>query len=45
MSVRITQGVSNRAYLTNLNTSQHDMNKAMQKVETGRAFEKVSEDV
>ena len=45
MSVRITQGVSNRAYLTNLNTSQYDMNKAMQKVETGRAFEKVSEDV
>ncbi len=45
MSVRVTQGVVNRNYLTNLNGSQHAMNKAMEKVNTGRSFIKASDNV
>lgn len=45
MAVRITQNVTNRSYLTNLTNTQYSMNKTMDKVETGRAFTKVSEDV
>lgn len=45
MSVRITQGTTNRSYLKNLNNAQYAMNNSMEKIETGRAFTKVSEDV
>lgn len=45
MSVRITQSSVNRSYLTNLNKSNYAMNQSMQKIETGRAFNKVSENV
>ena len=45
MSVRITQGTTNRGYLKNLNNSQHAMNQAMEKIETGRAFTRVSQNV
>ncbi len=45
MSVRITQNVTNRSYLTNLNNTQYSMNKAMDKTQSGRAFEKISENV
>jgi len=45
MAVRITQGTTNRTYLKNLNGSQHAMNKAMERVESGRDFTKVSENL
>ncbi|MCQ2464558.1 MAG: flagellar hook-associated protein FlgL [Oscillospiraceae bacterium] len=45
MSVRITQCTTNRSYLKNLNNSQHAMNKAMERVETGRDFTRASENV
>lgn len=45
MSVRITQNVTNRSYLTNLSNTQYSMNKAMDKTQSGRAFQKVSENV
>ena len=45
MSVRITSGTTNRTYLKNLNGSQYAMNQAMERVESGRDFQKVSENV
>lgn len=45
MSVRITQGTANRSYLKNLGNAHSAMNDSMEKIETGRAFTKVSEDV
>ncbi len=45
MAIRITQNVTNRSYLTNLYNTQNSMNKAMDKTQSGRAFNKVSENV
>ncbi len=45
MAVRITNGTTNRTYLKNLNGSQKAMNKAMERVESGRDFQRVSENV
>ncbi|WP_044974535.1 hypothetical protein [Ruminococcus sp. HUN007] len=45
MAVRITSGTTNRTYLKNLNGSQHAMNKAMERVESGRDFQRVSDNV
>jgi len=45
MSIRITQNSVNRSYLSNLSNSQYSMNTAMDKVQSGRAFTKVSENV
>lgn len=43
MSVRITQGSMSRSYLKNLGHSYKYMNDAMTRIETERAFTKVSE--
>ena len=45
MSIRITQNSINSSYLSNLSNSQYSMNTAMDKVQSGRAFTKVSENV
>lgn len=45
MAMRVTQGVTNRSYLYNLNTAQYNMNKSSEKMQTGRKFSRVSEDV
>ena len=45
MSTRITQNSINRSYLSNLSNSQYSMNMSMDKVQSGRAFTKVSENV
>lgn len=45
MAVRITSGTTNRTYLKNLNGSQKAMNRAMERVETGRDFQRVSDNV
>lgn len=45
MAVRITQANTNRTYLKNLNNAQYAMNNAMERVETGRDFTKVSQNV
>lgn len=45
MALRVTQGATNRAYLKNLNTSQLNMNRSMEKLQTGRKFSRVSDDV
>ncbi|MDD6827584.1 MAG: hypothetical protein PUE12_16030 [Oscillospiraceae bacterium] len=45
MAMRITQGATNRSYLKNLNNSQINLNKSMEKLQTGRKFSRVSDDV
>lgn len=45
MALRVTQGATNRAYLKNLNTSQLNMNRSMEKLETGRKFSRISDNV
>jgi flagellar hook-associated protein 3 FlgL len=45
MTMRVTQGMTNRSYLYNLNTAQYNMNKSSEKLQTGRKYSRVSEDV
>ena len=45
MALRVTQGATNRSYLKNLNNSHSKMNESMEKLETGRKFSKISDDV
>ncbi len=45
MAIRVTQGMTNRSYLYNLNTAQYNMNKSSEKLQTGRKYNRASEDV
>jgi len=45
MAMRITQGMTNRSYLYNLNTAQYNMNKSSEKLQTGRKYSHASDDV
>ena len=45
MSTRITQSVTNRTYLSNLTKATNNKNRQMEKIQTGRDFERVSDHV
>lgn len=45
MSSRITQSVTNRTYLSNLSKATNNKNRQMEKIQTGRDFERVSDHV